>query len=262
MPNDVDVIAAAPGFRRRHAEVVGSTNVEAIEAARAGDPGRIWFTASRQMAGRGRRGRTWVSEGGNLYASVLLIDPCPPRRLGDLPMLCCVALADAVEAATGRLGWVSIKWPNDLLIEGAKISGILLESETMADGRLAVVAGFGVNCSRHPGSTLYPTIDLAALGYRVAPDTMLSFLAAAMASRLDEWRAGGGFGAIRASWLKRCVGLGGPVTVRLPDREIEGIFRALDEDGQLLLETSSGTMTISAGDVFFDNASGRNKEST
>ena len=241
---------------------MGSTNVEALRAARDGDPGRLWVTATRQTAGRGRRGRTWVSEQGNLYASLLLVDPCAPGRLGDLPMVCCVALADAVEATTGRLGWVSLKWPNDLLVDGAKISGILLESEARADGRLVVAAGFGVNCSHHPGDAAYATIDLAALGYRVTPDDLFDRLAAAMASRLHEWQAGCGFGTIRASWLRRCVGLGAPVTVRLPDREIEGIFRALDEDGRLLLETGSGMMTISAGDVFFGTGAGRNKENT
>ncbi|PTW61126.1 biotin-[acetyl-CoA-carboxylase] ligase BirA-like protein [Breoghania corrubedonensis] len=177
-------------------------------------------------------------------------------------MVCCVALADAVEAATGSLGLVKLKWPNDLLVNGAKISGILLESEYMADGRLVVVAGIGVNCGHHPGDALYATIDLASLGYRVTPDDMFSRLAAAMASRLEEWQAGKGFDAIRAAWLRRCVGIGAPVTVRLPDREIEGIFSALDEDGRLLLETNSGTMTISAGDVFFSRTAERNKENT
>ncbi|MDJ0929695.1 biotin--[acetyl-CoA-carboxylase] ligase [Breoghania sp.] len=252
----------APGYRRRHEQSVGSTNAEALNAARSGEPGGLWITADRQTAGRGRREHTWVSEKGNLYASLLLADPCEPERLGDLPMVCCVALADAVEALTGRIGLVSIKWPNDLLVEGAKISGILLESDTMTDGRLVVAAGFGVNCNHHLEAARYATIDLASLGYRVTPDDLFSRLAAALASRLEEWRGGEGFSAIRAVWLKRCVGIGAPVTVRLPDHDISGIFRALDEYGRLLLETGSGTMTISAGDLFFGNSAGRDEEST
>ncbi|WP_321341128.1 biotin--[acetyl-CoA-carboxylase] ligase [Breoghania sp.] len=243
-----------------HEETVGSTNAEAFKAAREGDPGRLWVTAAMQNAGRGRRGRTWVSERGNLYASLLLIDPCEPARMGELPMVCCVALAEAVEAATGRLGWVSLKWPNDLLIEGAKISGILLESEQLPDGRMAIAAGFGVNCNHHPDNAHYVTTDFAALGYRIAPSDLFVHLAGAVSRCLTQWSGGKGFDEIRSAWLKRCVGIGAPVTVRLPDREIDGIFASLDAQGRLLLETSSGTMTISAGDVFFPPAPGRNEE--
>ena len=245
-----------------HEDTVGSTNAEALRAAREGDAGCLWITAATQSAGRGRRGRTWVSERGNLYASLLLIEPCEPAHLGELPMVCCVALAEAVEAVTGRHGWVSLKWPNDLLIEGAKVSGILLESEQMADGKVAVAAGFGINCNHHPADAPYATTDLAALGYRVASNDLFVHLAGAMARCLELWAGGKRFDEIRSAWLKRCVGIGAPVTVRLPDREIDGVFASLDAQGRLLLETSSGTMTISAGDVFFPTAHGRNKEKT
>lgn len=244
-------IAAASGFRLLSLETVASTNAAAFEAARAGDPGRLWVTAVRQSQGRGRRGRAWVSEPGNLYASLLLIDPCPAPKLAELPLVCGVALADAVESAAGTHGLISLKWPNDLLIEGAKLSGILLESETLPDGRLALVAGFGVNCSHHPQLEDYPTIDLAALGHRVAPELLFDRLTASMRLWLETWQAGAGFSAVRGAWLKRCVGIGGPVTVRLPERTIAGRFAGLDDDGRLLLEAASGLITISAGDVFF-----------
>lgn len=239
---------------------IDSTNAWAFDEGRDGDPGRLWVTADYQTTGRGRRGRAWVSERGNLYASVLLIEPCPPQRLGDLPMVCCVALADAVEAATGRIGLVSLKWPNDLLIDGAKLSGILLESERLTSGRLAVVCGFGVNCAHHPEASAYRTTDLAVLGYRVTPDMLFGKLAEAFDRRLREWRAGAGFASIRAAWLQRCVGIGGPVTVRLPTRTIEGTFEGLDADGHLLLGRADGTMKISAGDVFFPGDATRNED--
>lgn len=255
-------VAGAPAYRQLHLESVGSTNADAFSFAEQGDPGNLWVTADRQTEGRGRRGRAWVSEPGNLYASLLLIDPCPPAHLGDMPMVCCVALAEAVEAVTGHLGLVSLKWPNDLLVEGAKISGILLESRFLADGRHALVAGFGVNCSHHPDAANYATTDLAALGFSVTPERLFAGLAAAMGRRLDEWKAGEGFAGIRGDWLRRCVGIGAPVTVRLPDRSIEGIFRALDEDGRLVLDTGSDTITISAGDVFFGHGPGGSEERT
>lgn len=252
-------IASAPGYRRQHIDTVASTNLDAFAAARAGDPGRLWVTGAVQTQGRGRRGRAWVSERGNLYASLLLIEPGPRDRLGELPMVCAVALADAVEAATGAHGLVRLKWPNDLLVDGAKISGILLESEVLADGRLAVVCGFGVNCAHHPDPALYRAVDLAALGYRVAPDHLFDHLAAALERRLTTWAGGAGFGAIRRAWLDRAAGIGQTVTVRLADTTYEGVFRDIDEDGHLVLDhAGQGELRISAGDVFFPAAANAN----
>lgn len=234
---------------------MGSTNADAFDAGRAGDPGRLWITGAVQTTGRARRGRSWVSERGNLYASLLLINPGPRERLGELPMVCAVALADAVEAATGSFGLVRLKWPNDLLVEGAKISGILLESEMLGDGRSAVVCGFGVNCSHHPDPAQYRATDLSELGFRITPDHLFDRLASAMERRLDQWAGGSGFGAIRKAWLERAAGLGEMITVRLSDKTYEGVFRDLDVDGRLVLDhAGEGEMRISAGDVFFPAA--------
>lgn len=245
-------IMAAQGFRRRHFDTVGSTNADCLEAARHGDAGQLWITGSVQTGGRGRRGRAWVSERGNLYASLLLIDPGPRERLGDLPMVCATALADAVEAATGAYGLVKLKWPNDLLVDGAKISGILLESEMLADGRNAVVCGFGVNCAHHPSLPNYLATDLAELGYRIDPDALFDRLATAMAQRLAIWGRGTGFAPIRMAWLERAAGLGEPIVVRLANNEHEGVFRDIDAEGRLVLERAGeADLIISAGDVFF-----------
>ncbi len=248
-------IASAPRFRRRHCDTVDSTNIEAFAAARGGDAGDLWVTCDAQMQGRGRRGRAWVSERGNLYASLLLIDPGPRERLGELPLVCAVALADAVEAATGSHGLVRLKWPNDLLADEAKLSGILLESEMLADGRSAVVCGFGVNCVHHPEPEDYRATDLAELGFRITPDHLFDRLACAMQTRLAQWSRGAGFGAIRESWIARAARLGENVTIRLSDTTYEGVFRTIDEEGRLILTLRDGSeRRISAGDVFFPTA--------
>jgi BirA family biotin operon repressor/biotin-[acetyl-CoA-carboxylase] ligase len=220
--------------------------------ARAGDPGDLWVAASEQARGRGRSGRTWVSPAGNLYASLLLVDPAPRDRAAELGFVAGTALACALReilAADRRLG---IKWPNDILFAGAKLAGILLESSDLPDGRFATVAGFGVNCASHPSETLYPAVDLAKItGRLVPPESVLDHLAAAMAERLRTWSSGAGFAAIRAEWLTLAGGLGARITVDRPGSTIEGIFDTIDATGRLVLETTTGRVVIDAGDVFF-----------
>lgn len=245
-------VPSAPGFRYKAFDSVGSTNALAMDAARDGDGGMLWFVGREQTAGRARRGRDWTSERGNLYASLLLVEAMPEERLGNLPMVAAVALADAVDAACGTLGLVKLKWPNDLLIDGCKISGILLEALPLSGGRGAVVCGFGVNCAHHPDLGLYPAGDLAMFGYRVAPEHLFAHLAKFAAIRLEQWRRGGGFAEIREDWLARASGIGERITVRYPDREITGIFLGIEGDGRLRLRLDSGLIEhISAGDVFF-----------
>ncbi len=245
-------VPGVPGYRVRSFASLGSTNTAALDAARAGDPGQLWIVADEQTQGRARRGRSWSSERGNLYATVLWIDPAPAEHLGELPMVAGVALADAVEAACGRIGLVRLKWPNDLLIEDKKISGILLEALPLPGGNRAVVCGFGVNCSHHPDLGLYPATALSVLGHAVSPERMFALLARAVAARIEQWGRGAGFGAIRADWLARAVGLGGPITVRLSNRELGGRFEGIETDGRLQLKKADGRIElVSAGDVFF-----------
>lgn len=247
-------VPSAPGYRFRAYASVGSTNALAMEAAQSGDPGNLWIVGAEQTAGRARRGRGWTSEKGNLYASLLMIDPAPHERIGELPMVAAVALADAVEAACGVLGVVKLKWPNDLLIEGRKISGILLEALTLDEQRRAIVCGFGVNCAHHPDLGLYPAGDLAGFGFRAQPDVVFSHLAKEMARKLEAWSQPGGFADIRADWIRRAVGIGERINVRFADREIAGVFLGVDTDGRLRLRLDNGEIDrISAGDVFFGN---------
>ena len=231
-------------------DTVGSTNEAAL--ARAGGMAACWFVAERQTGGRGRRGRPWASEPGNLYASLLLVDAGPVPRQPELCFVAALALYDAVRAVTGidplRIG---LKWPNDVMIDGAKLAGILLEGAVPPGGRAATVIGFGVNCAHHPANTPYPTTDLAASGYPTDPPALLAALDAAMGERLAEWERGAGFARTREAWLRRASGLGKAVTARLGSREVEGVFEALDFSGAMVLRRTDGVReTISAGDVF------------
>ncbi len=239
------------GYAAVQLDAVGSTNAEAFERARQGAASGLWVVARRQTAGRGRRGRVWTSEPGNLYASLLLRDPIGAARLGELPLVVALAVHDAVAAALPPItrADLTIKWPNDILYAGAKLSGILIEAAGGPEGRV-VVAGIGVNCAHHPDAALYRATDLAGTGYPTEPEAMFALLAAAMARRLAEWRAGD-FAPLRDAWLARAQGIGEAITVRLPAREITGVFSGLDGEGRLLLRHDGGLEAISAGDVFF-----------
>jgi BirA family biotin operon repressor/biotin-[acetyl-CoA-carboxylase] ligase len=228
--------------------------------ARNGDPGGIWIVAEAQSRGRGRHGRDWASPAGNLYASLLLVDPSPRDRAAELGFVAGTALACALREilASGKPTpdfphpALAIKWPNDILFAAAKLAGILLESTDLPDGRFACVAGFGVNCASHPAETPYPATDLAEVtGAPVSPESVLDHLTRAVAERLDIWRRGSGFDAIRAEWLGLAGGLGSKVFVARSQGTIEGIFETIDATGRLVLETASGRVLVEAGDVFF-----------
>lgn len=243
--------ALAAGTRLRHCETLPSTNAEALRLARNGERGPLWITARRQTAGRGRRGHAWVSEPGNLYATLLLTDPAPSDHAPELSFVAALAVHDAILDRAAALSWrVALKWPNDVLCDGRKLAGILIESEN--SGRaLAVAIGIGVNCTNHPTATPYPATDLAAAGVSASPETMFSAVSGAMVRRLAQWQGGVGFPGIRSEWLDRAVGIGSDLLVRLPGRELTGRFEALDERGRVLLRRDDGALeTISAGAVF------------
>ena len=244
--------SAATGARLVSLDEVGSTNAEAFARARAGERGPLWIAARRQTAGRGRRGRAWVSEPGNLYASLLLTDPAPSARAAELSLVAALAVHDALVERAAVLGpRLKLKWPNDVLCDGAKLAGILVEGEGLPGRPLAVVIGIGVNCAHHPADTGYPATDLAAAGALVAPDSLAQALIGTMARRLAEWDAAKNFAAIRAAWLKRAAGLGAPVRVRLPERDVDGVAETLDEAGRLVLRLADGSRErIAAGEMF------------
>ena len=243
--------AAAAGYRLLSHETLPSTNAEALASARSGDSGKLWLTAALQTAGRGRRGNQWSSPAGNLYATLLLVDPAPAEYGPQLCFVTALAVHDAIlELAPSFRRSLTLKWPNDVLRDGAKLAGILIESERV-EGALAVAIGVGVNCGHHPEQTAYPATDLAASGAGVSPGDLLEALSRTMMERLEQWQEGRGFAAIRADWLARAAGIGGDMRVRLPGRELVGCGETVDEHGRLLLRLPDGNIqAIAAGDVF------------
>ena len=231
-------------------ERVGSTNDEAMTALRGGDPGGLFIVAASQTGGRGRHGRTWASPPGNLYASLGLVDPAPLASAPQLGFVAGVALVRALRALCGDRPRLTLKWPNDVLLGGAKLAGILLESGVLLDGRLGCVAGFGVNCASHPEGLPYPATDLAGAGVHHAPSAVLDALSESLAETLARWDRGANFAAIRSDWLDLAAGLGEAIIVGTPTGPVEGRFVGLGPAGHLLVETTRGRVTIDAGDVF------------
>jgi BirA family transcriptional regulator, biotin operon repressor / biotin---[acetyl-CoA-carboxylase] ligase len=256
----LDPIAVNAGVRLESLGTTGSTNAEARLRAQQGEIGSLWITATAQTQGRGRRGRSWISPPGNLYASLLLHDPSSFEQAPQLAFVAALALRDAVALEANALApQLNFKWPNDLLLNGRKCAGVLIEGEaapnTKEGERFVVVIGVGVNCSSHPsadaGSIGFPATDLAAHGATTTPERLFARLSATMCRRLAQWDRGGGFAAILNDWLTHASGIGEPIAVRAGDAEIQGRFIGLDHSGRLMLERPDGGLTkIAAGDVF------------
>jgi BirA family biotin operon repressor/biotin-[acetyl-CoA-carboxylase] ligase len=223
-------------------ESVGSTNDEATRLAEAGAAEGTVVWAREQTGGRGRRGRRWASPVGNLYFSTILRPACSAPRAAELGFVAALAVADIVPAKRD----VRVKWPNDVLVDGGKIAGILPESAIGQDGKAEhVVMGIGINVGfapqlpdmRYPGAMLGGTVEAA-----------LEKLAAALARRLADWRRDG-FEAVRAAWLAKAGPIGLDVDVKLGEELVHGRFAGIDRDGGLLLETTAGPRKIVAGEL-------------
>ena len=224
----------------------GSTNADMLALAATGSDEGWWLRAERQLAGRGRQGRDWASPIGNFYGSTLArlrpTDPLAPT----LALVAAVALEEALAVFLPACAPLAIKWPNDLLLGGAKLAGILLERAGDA-----VVVGIGVNLAFHPDLADRPTTSLAAYGATVASDQFAETLAEGFARWLSRWR-GQGLPPVRQRWLDRAHPVGTALTARLPDgTAIDGLFDGLDADGALTLRLAGGERrVIHAGDVF------------
>ncbi len=221
---------------------VGSTNDEAARLADSGAPEGTVVWAREQHGGRGRRGRSWASPPGNLYSSTILRPECPAARAAELGFVAALAVGDLVPASRA----IRLKWPNDVLVDGGKIAGILLESAIAQDGRVEhVVAGIGINVAfapqlaemRYPGASLGGTVEAALEG-----------LTRALATRLAQWRRDG-FGVVREAWLAQAGPLGAEVDVRLGEGLVRGRFAGLDHEGALLLDTAEGPRKIVSGEL-------------
>ncbi|MEO1329697.1 MAG: biotin--[acetyl-CoA-carboxylase] ligase [Pseudomonadota bacterium] len=247
------------GVGRIALETVDSTNQEAFRRLRAGAPAPFGVLARRQAAGRGRRGRPWGAREGDLIASLALRPRAlrPSAGLAEMATLSFVAglaVADLVAQCAPRAR-VQVKWPNDVLADGGKISGVLLEAD-----EAAVVIGVGVNLVARPDAALLeptaaPTAAVSDYGSAPAPDLAAALLARAMAARLAVW-ATEGFAPIRAAWLTCAARLGEPIVARLSGEEVHGRFADVDPSGALVLDTPQGVRRIAAADVFFPRAEG------
>jgi BirA family biotin operon repressor/biotin-[acetyl-CoA-carboxylase] ligase len=237
-------------FRLVAYETIGSTNDELKRLAREGAGEGLIIIAERQTAGRGRRGRTWVSPPGNLYSSTLVRPDCRAATAAQLGFVAALGVSGAIGELAPHVE-TRCKWPNDLLANGKKVSGILLETEMVAGDRPDfVILGVGVNLVSSPRDTPYPATSLVEEGAPViAPAMMAAAFIRHFAAWLTMWRESG-FGPIREAWLARAMGLGEPIQVRLERDTLDGRFLDLDDDGALLLGQPEGRRRIAAGEIF------------
>jgi BirA family transcriptional regulator, biotin operon repressor / biotin---[acetyl-CoA-carboxylase] ligase len=241
-----------PHYRLICCDSIGSTNDEAKRLARDGAVERTLIWALEQTAGRGRRGRRWVSPRGNLYVSLILRPDCAPNRAAQLGFVAALAVGGALGALLRRVGELSYKWPNDVLINRRKIAGILLESEMASLEKLSfLVIGVGVNLRASPSGMEFPASSVVqeCLG-SVPPAVMLEEFAGQFQFWETRWRADG-FAPIRAAWRAgAAISQGEPVRVRLEAATLHGRFLDIDEDGALLLDAAGEHRLVSAGEVF------------
>ncbi len=243
---------ATRGAGRLALSEIDSTNAEGFR--RGGGP--LWIIAGLQTAGRGRRARPWVSPRGNFHGTLVLHPAEAPETVALRSFVAALALRDAFVALTGLADAFTLKWPNDVLLNGGKVAGILLESQSLGTAKATLCIGIGVNLIAAPEVTevepgaLIPVSLLQATGKRVTPEAFLDALAAAYAT----WEATfitEGFGPIRAAWLAHAARLGEPIKARTGDTTREGIFETIDATGNLILRTPAATLAIPAAEVFF-----------
>ncbi len=262
--------ARSAGYRLTAFPATASTNQDALAAARTGDAGAHWFVTTEQTAGRGRRGRAWVAPTGNLAATLLLVVPHDAASAATLGFVAGLALDEALRTvapdlavrialdgsdgpgAPGHTDRLRLKWPNDVLLDGGKLAGILLEAEPLAGDRLAVAAGIGVNVVATPEGLPYPATSLASLGLGIDAAAVFCALSNAFAGLVRLWDNGRGFPTIRRLWLERAAGLGQEVAIRIGSDVFSGSFETIDDHGRLVVRSAAGVMrTVAAGEVHF-----------
>lgn len=236
-------------IRRLHLEETGSTNDEALRRAASGEKAPFWLTADVQTEGKGRRGRTWISEAGNLFATLIYPVSSLPAQIGGLPLVSAVIVHDTLSDLVAGKVSIKIKWPNDILVDGQKLCGILIEQHQI-DKQALIAIGIGINIRTRPDIANYPTACLADIDPQISIETIWPLLTSKYESWFDLWRAENGFGAIRAAWLDRAAGLGETISIAGETSSKTGVFQTLDENGYLVLRHESGELErISTGDV-------------
>ena len=243
------------GVARHILPTVDSTNAHAMRLAPS-LAGPAWFLAMEQTAGRGRRARVWVSPRGNFYATLLLHPTEPPEHIALRSFAAALALRDACVALTGLPAAFAQKWPNDVLLNGGKLAGILLESTADGQGGFHLAIGIGVNLIGAPDGAVVepgaiaPVSLLAETGLRITPEAFLDALAAAYAHWELQFLTQG-FAPLRSQWLAHAAKLGEPIRARTGTQTREGTFESIDAAGNLILRTPQGPVAIPAAEVFF-----------
>jgi len=238
--------------RLLHFEAIDSTNAEAHRLAKDGECGPLWIVGDLQSQGRGRLGRHWVSEPGNLYATYLFTLRGTALVASQIGFVAALAIRDtAVTALPRGAGAIRIKWPNDVQLAGAKFAGILPETVAQsADGGITVALGMGLNIAHAPEGTPYPVTSLVRHGSAIAPRECLDALDRSLAHWLAIWREGQGFAEIRQEWLAHAAGLGQDFIGLVNQKEVRGKFADLGEDGAMILILADGSRrSIHSGEV-------------
>lgn len=261
--------AVDAGYRVIGFDSTGSTNTTAMQAGLAGDNGKVWYAALQQTEGRGRRGRNWESPRGNLAASLLIVPEAPDSVIATLGFVAGVALNHALTrvmpdarlrtgidgadgTSEGSRARIALKWPNDVLADGAKLAGILLEAQRRADGRQAIVIGFGVNVVAAPRDLPYPATALRDMGSLADAQMIFAALAASWVECYARWSNGAGISDILALWRKAAAGIGAEVAVQRNTDVVRGVFETIDDAGRLIVRGNDGQrIAIAAGDVHF-----------
>jgi len=246
-------LQAHAGFSIEHHASLSSSNDRAMVCAEAGMD-RHWVVVDQQSGGRGRQGRVWSSPVGNLYASLALIDPCEMRFSPQIGFVAGLAAHQALSSLADLGARLKLKWPNDLLLDGAKLSGQLLEGRSQ-NGHLFLVVGIGINLVQHPDETPYPATDLATAGVHLDVETVLKALCDAFDRLLSIWDRGQGFSRIRQLWLDHAAYLDKAIEIRTERGVVRGRFAGLDAEGRLLSQPDKqaqeqGLKTIEAGDLY------------
>jgi BirA family biotin operon repressor/biotin-[acetyl-CoA-carboxylase] ligase len=259
--------AATAGYRLATYDVIGSTSAEAKARVAAGERGPLWIVARRQEAAYGRRGRAWASPEGNLAASLVLTVQAPPALASTLGFAAALAAEEAVRSVAPRLvarvglddavspaggSGLRLKWPNDVLVDGAKLAGILLEAHKRPDGSMAIVIGVGVNVVAAPEGLPYPATSLRALGLDTSAETVFGALSDAWVDTIETWDRGRGVTEVLKLWRRSAAGIGAEVAVNRDGDIVRGIFETIDEAGRLIVRANDNSrIAITAGDVHF-----------
>jgi BirA family biotin operon repressor/biotin-[acetyl-CoA-carboxylase] ligase len=257
--------ASAAGYRLAEFETISSTSTEALALAAIGDPGRLWVVAKEQTAGHGRRGRAWQTPAGNLAATLLIVQHERLTNAATLGFVAGLALESAIrttlpsigikiglDGASSSVGRLALKWPNDVLFDGAKVAGILLEAVTSSSRQHSLVIGIGVNVRHTPQGVPYPATSLFEHGGDIRPEDLFTALAESWVDQVTLWNEGHGFATVRDLWLERAAGVGAPIAVKSGEEVYRGTFETIDDNGRLIVRAADGSSrAISAGDVHF-----------